>query len=370
MKIMYDSLLINSKNQLRYSTLCESLIFYGQTVLLIDYGSFPRLLREVGEQNLHELISSGELIVKVNETALGGGNVRDNIYMYSSFSSDRGSKISTITKGVTDVYGTDGDAHKIIESLSEVIGAHRHDGAFVDMLYEEALEVENLKASIQIVTGGKIKADEIRIGVGRTDEGFLIIESNVPNALIQEALFMITTGTGSLFDNTFHSTSLSIQSDTSNYVSFKLGALYQKFVKDQGEIILFQDKVLPHYADIGNTMESGAKSFDEFMTVWREARRFKEWLIEADDPDILAAYTSKISEKTWLDSIPTKSLRMLLFHGMGIGLDTVLTGGAASVAALGLSAIDGMVLDSLLKTWKPDQFVQGEFKNILNLKFE
>ena len=72
---MFSKLTVNSKqnfNQL--GLLSESLIYYQQSNLILDSGSFLGALRIIGYENMVELISEGELSINLNSQSLVAGN--------------------------------------------------------------------------------------------------------------------------------------------------------------------------------------------------------------------------------------------------------------------------------------------------------
>jgi hypothetical protein len=66
-----------------------------------------------------------------------------------------------------------------------------------------------------------------------------------------------------------------------------------------------------------------------------------------------------VTQSTWVDKLPSKTIRWLLFSGAGLGLDAMGAGGVGTALGIGLGAVDSFFLDSILKGWKPNQFVEG-----------
>jgi hypothetical protein len=52
-------------------------------------------------------------------------------------------------------------------------------------------------------------------------------------------------------------------------------------------------------------------------------------------------------------------MRFLIFTGLGAATDMMLPTGLGTAMGLALGAFDSLVLDNLLRGWRPNQFVDG-----------
>lgn len=369
---MFEKLTIKSKNAFNnQGTLSESLIFYQETNLILDPGSISEALRYCGYENLTTLIRSEQLNLKYTNHALGGGNYKDNNYLISSFSSDNHKKSKIIKEAVESVYGRNMQARKMEVHLNKMIENHDYSQQYTDLLKKELEDKENLISAITIATEGKIRKDEIEIEIEEVRKGVYNIESNVDKEIINSAVFLISTGSGDLYDAEINDSGLATNSKRSNYSENKIARIIKKRLQDETEIQVFHEKVLPEYINLKGTIESGAKDFNDFMQVWREAQKFKEWLIkEEPNVELITAYIRKISEKTWLDKLPAKNMRWLVFAGIGTLLGAETGGTLGTAAGLGVDYFDDLILNRLLNNWKPDQYIEGEYKDFLNLRIE
>lgn len=86
------------------------------------------------------------------------------------------------------------------------------------------------------------------------------------------------------------------------------------------------------------------------MELWREAKKFKEWLKDEEpNVELLTAYIRMISENSWLDKIPVKTLSWILFTSIGLAVGDD-TGGVAGVAAsVGVDMFDDLLFDGIIK---------------------
>ena len=99
----------------------------------------------------------------------------------------------------------------------------------------------------------------------------------------------------------------------------------------------------------------------------QRADRFKTWLSDCNpDGTLLQEYYNTATSDSWIEKLPTKSLRFVFTTLGGAAADLFLpTGGLGTAVGAGLGAVDSLLLDRLLKGWKPNQFVEGELSEFV-----
>lgn len=368
---MFDKITIDAKSYFsKPGILAESLLFYQKTNLIVDAGSISSILGYCGYENLVELIKSNELEIKYNSTALGAGNVKDDLFMITSFESKNHKKFPIINQAVKDVYGNSIRSTNIATHLNRIIQQHSYSDNYHKLLKEELANKENIVAAIKLASKGRLGNDDISIfNIEKVKNGIYNIETNLDNGIIRDAAFLISTGTGEIYNSEIYKSAIVTETVKSNYAEDRLNRVINLRKKDERQIQNFHEFELPEYFDLQGTINSGAKDFQEYMEIWREARKFKEWLKnEKPDIELLTKYTRKVKENTWLDKLDVKNARWLIFAAIGTLLGGKIGGLAGTVASLGTDYFDDLILGSLLKNWKPNQFVDRDYKDFLNLR--
>lgn len=369
---MLEKLTIKSRNNFnRPGDLCESLIFYQNTNLILDPGSLPEALSYCGYENLNELLRSGELTLNFSNQAFGAGNVEGNKFIISTFTSDEQRKTLSIKKAVETVYGRGIKSQNMTKHLNRVIGNHIYSEKYQELSKKELSNDENLISAITILTQGELNKDNVKLSIEEAERGLYNIESNIDNTIIRDSAHLISTGVAQIYDAEMNNSSLIGNYKISNYAENKINKIVQRRKADEDQIKAFHQFVLPEYYDLQGTINSGSKEFNDFMELWREAIKFKSWL-KNEEPtvELLTAYIRKISEKTWMDKLPSKNVRWLLFAGIGTLLGGEIGGTAGTAVSLGVDYLDDLILNRLLNNWKPDQYIQGDYKDFLNLRIE
>ena len=107
-----------------------------------------------------------------------------------------------------------------------------------------------------------------------------------------------------------------------------------------------------------------------------ETKKFKKWLSQKETDGILIKEydRSVFGKHSWIDRLPFKLGKILVFAGIGASIDaslgsmgiataTSIAIGAGSDVALGTS--DEFVLSKMARGWQPDQFIEGPARRFL-----
>lgn len=134
-----------------------------------------------------------------------------------------------------------------------------------------------------------------------------------------------------------------------------------------GDIDLFQDMHLQNARKIREVINSKERSLDEFFKLLDDAAKFMRWL-HGRNPDeaLLTEYFEAVTKETWLDRLLTKTARRIITAGLAAAVESIYPTGLAIAATQGLSFLDATLLDKILKSWKPDQLVNGEWSEFVS----
>lgn len=140
-------------------------------------------------------------------------------------------------------------------------------------------------------------------------------------------------------------------------ISKRVSALLVSRNTQVHELAAFQELTLEGAHALRESINSGERSFGEFLDLLDKAERFKGWLRQQNpDKGLIKSYYEECTKKTWIEKGTPKALRWLFFTAGGIVADKVLGEGAG----IPLSAFDTWLVDRLAKGWRPDQFVQKQ----------
>lgn len=143
----------------------------------------------------------------------------------------------------------------------------------------------------------------------------------------------------------------------SKIVRMRYGELLKRTGISTEELRVLHDVTLPEYPHVREVINSGSRSFDEFLLLLDKSRKFRSW-IKSVNPDAKLAheYLKSITADSWFAKFPVKSVRYALTTAVSMVHPGI---GAA------LSAGDSLLLDKLVRGWRPSHFVEGHLRPFL-----
>lgn len=384
---MFEKICIKP-NETSYPTdigfIAETLLYYDQVTIVAGASTFPILVERIGISNLIELLKSGDLRILIQENILGVSshpdqrfNLRNDIMLISSPNVD---SQEVIYRGIFEFCQRQGYSRRMTRKLLPLTSTIRYQSD-IDKIVKEDLSNENYvtRSVINSITHYNpsltYRPEEIEYQFIDLGDGFVFKTNlNYPdiNNKISRGKNVNLINPESLILNIMETRGdMHIASDLKSEIAtaliryetmkLKFNDIYQKTAKGKKDLIQFNEFVLDDGFAIRDTINSGLNSFDDFMMVYRKAKRFKEWLNGVEpEVNLIQEYHKAVIAETKLDKLPGKTTRWGIFTGAGLLLDTMLTGGLGTIIQLGLSAGDTFLFDKLVKGWKPNVFVNKE----------
>lgn len=156
------------------------------------------------------------------------------------------------------------------------------------------------------------------------------------------------------------SAEIAVDAAQATLMKARIQAILKPRAESARDINSFFDLVFDDARPVREAINSGEKSMREFMEVLQEAGKWRGWLNErSPDTTLVKEYFRAATANSWVDKLPTRSIRWAIFTGAGLGLDALGAGGVGTALGIGVSAADAFLLDKLIRGWKPHQFVQG-----------
>ena len=147
----------------------------------------------------------------------------------------------------------------------------------------------------------------------------------------------------------------------------KIHQILSRRMRSQQDIDAFKDIVFQNGRQIEDIVNSGEKSFGEFLLLLEKSYKFKEWVQDLHPEDkLVSEYVKSINKIDWLDRLPKKTIRFAFFTGAGLLVDAIIPTGVGTATGVAVGAGDTFVLDKMLKGWKPNQFVDGAMSDFVN----
>lgn len=136
---------------------------------------------------------------------------------------------------------------------------------------------------------------------------------------------------------------------TSAVVRLKYDTLLQRGGKNASDRREFASVVLPDMPTIAEAVDSGERSFQDFLKLLDKSDRFRSWLKSANpDEGLTREYLKAVTSQDWIQTAKPKTVRYLL--ALAADATSPLAGFAAGFA-------DNFLIEKLLSGWRPSHFL-------------
>jgi hypothetical protein len=135
----------------------------------------------------------------------------------------------------------------------------------------------------------------------------------------------------------------------SSVIQIKHRELLQRTSANADSRESFHESLLPDVPNVREAIDSGVRTFPEFLRLLDKAARFKEWLHGVHpDEGLVHNYVRDVKSEGWLQRTPGRSMRFFLTSGIGM---------AGMATGLAASFIDTFLIEKLMGGWRPSHFV-------------
>ena len=119
----------------------------------------------------------------------------------------------------------------------------------------------------------------------------------------------------------------------------------------------FSEIVVPDMPTVGAVIDSGERTFDEFLCLLDKAARFKDWVKSANPDEGLAReYLRSVARQDWIQTTKSKGIRYML---------TLAADAANPIAGLVAGFADNFLIEKLLGGWRPNHFIDDRLRPFL-----
>jgi hypothetical protein len=145
----------------------------------------------------------------------------------------------------------------------------------------------------------------------------------------------------------------------------KLEDLVRSRDRSSQKLSQFQEFSL-HGRSVAEAVNNGARNMEDVLRLLERANKFKEWIkSHSDDASLRDEYCRELMRLDWIDQLPAKPIRWLVFNGIGAATGLAADPLVGTAAGIALNAADTFLLDKLAKGWRPSHFVQGPLSKFI-----
>lgn len=370
----------------------ETLLFYRKIHIVSNFSMLVELIKKIGPDNLISILKSGRATLTLSRSNLATLTETINGVQSHKFTSivlqghqrtmdDQGIVKLATERALGASRKSNAVARKIFDLISTKSSTHgeAERNAYADCMDNKYLH-DAISTTLSIIAP-EYRRQLFEFRLIPDDGKFYIIhdidfsavnrlkmpqyEGEITPALL---LTYILDSAGDIQVASNYMGELVTAPLTSALIQIRMEKLVRRRLSSKNNIQLFQNIHIDNARAIRECINSGERSFDEFMHLLDKADKFKDWLTNLNpDDNILSEYYNKATEQSWIERLPAKGLRFVLSTGLGLAVDTLFpTGGVGTALGVGAAATDTFLLEKLFSGWLPNHFVEGPMGTFLN----
>jgi hypothetical protein len=370
--------------------LAEALLYYQNVHLIIDHGTFKTLVKQIGMPALLALLKRPNVSAVYCEESVGThtesiGAFQVHAYLAFTFTGHVkvGGHLEKRQQRFEYLLQEEGynkkQAAKSAELFLERVpvrrltGDHYIKGGVTHAAKSDLLDKEFAHAAVRHALAetpgcesidGKFKFDVIDTDIGFHVFTDLALEQiNRTRALLTPALEPLTVAmllTHILDARTdlalasFYGGDFVTSATTSAIVRLRHSELLRRTGLHAVAATQFTEVLMPDTPALRDVIDSGERTFDEFLLLLDKADRFKRWL-QAVNPDegLVRTYIRDVSSEAWVQKLPAKSIRYMITNAIDH---------ANPIAGFVAGVVDNFLLEKLLGGWRPNHFVDSRLR--------
>lgn len=247
-------------------------------------------------------------------------------------------------------------------------GNHFISGGITEAAKRDLLDAEYIKEAVrravQVMPGGYLAGPELKFDVIDSKLGMHVFtnvafdeinrrraDGTPPEDPITSAhlLSSILEARADLALASFYGGDFVTSASTSAIIQVRYSELLRRSALNTASLQQFSEVVLPDSKTVAEVIDSGERTFAEFLVLLDRAARFKTWT-KAVNPDenLVRTYVRDVSSESWIQKLPQKSMR----YAFTLALDA-----SNPVAGMVAGFVDNFVLEKLLSGWRPNHFI-------------
>lgn len=400
---MFESAVITRAGvdrQIDLGLLAETIFFYQSVQLVLNRGSISALATKIPIPDLIALLNRKELKLSYLHQGFGvlsSGRPRTHQFGAFTFAGTKEKKSPHYTDEIAIVLerllGKSRESKKLIKTINDRVTLHRFkespekEKLIPDLARADISDANYLRQAVAAILKNLVPAIPLpasfRFEVIDTGQGYAV-DTNLNFATLNDAYQrLVPPSQSSLTPEYLLAHIIDARLDTyfaahymaeiiispvySDLIQLKHFDFLKRRKESSNEIKIFSETALQDVPTLREIINARERTISEFLTLLDNARRFREWLQSTNaDAGIIHDYYRSAVERTWADKLPTKTVRFLIASGVGVLADLAMPTGLGTMAGLGLGALDSLFLDKIIKGWRPNQFIDGPYRQFLS----
>ena len=374
----------------------EALLYYQRVHLIIDRGTLFNLIRQIGIEHVLTLLRRHELTAVYCEEMLATSTTvyaMTEFHGYAEITLAGNKDIQLNTPEERLQYELERqdlakkDVKRFVKEFLKLVPIRKFSGNYFlnggivkaaeqDLLDDEYIR-QALRRTIEIIPGGYLIEHELKFELLKSDKGFCVFTNidlkqiNKRRAELTPAIDSITVAhlltyildsRADLVLSSFYGGDFITSTVNSSIIQVRHAELLRRAKLNQDARKQFVDLALPDTPSLAEVIDSGERSFDDFLRLLDQSARFKDWLNTVNpDENLIRTYMRDVSSEGWIQRLPAKSIRYVF--ALAIEAKYPMVGLASGI-------VDNFILEKLFSGWRPNHFVSKKLSPFVNSPHE
>jgi hypothetical protein len=367
--------------------IAEAMLYYQKVHLFIDRGTLFNLIQQIGTARILTLLRRAEVSAVYCEEMLCTRTDSIGVSQYHNFVAatfyghESVGHLKTPEECLQFGLERHGIPKKEAKRFSKIFlslvptrkfsGNHFLQGGIAEAAKRDLLDTEYvsqaIRKAIAVTQGGNEVGDDLKLELINSGLGTFVFTNidlasinrrrvqSIPTIeplTIAHLLSNLLEARADLALASFYGGDFVTSTITSSIIQVRHAELLRRSNLNVDSRQQFTEVVLPDSPSLAEVIDSGERSFDEFLGLMDRAARFKDWL-KAVNPDenLIRTYMRDISSEGWIQRLPAKNLRYIL---------TLALDATNPVVGLASGFVDNFVVEKLFSGWRPNHFVSGK----------
>lgn len=382
---MFESIVLRrseSGQNVTAGQVAEALLYYQKVHLVLDRGALGSLVKQIGTDWILTLLRRPDVTAVYCEEMLGTNTESIGAFQVHrcvafTLTGHKGQSLPTPRDRLQFEVERIGLERKVAKNFAKrfldlapvrkLSGHHFVKNGITEAATEDLLDPiyvkRAVKSIISSVPGGYDPGDALKFDVIKSEIGLNVftnidferinsIRATTPNQDPLTTAHLLSTIQDVRADLALasHYGGDFVTSKQNSYVlQIRHAELLRRANINQDALQQFKEIALPDTPSLAEVIDSGQRSFGEFIRLLEKSSKFKEWL-KSTNPDegIIREYLKSASSEGWIQRLPAKSMRYIF----SLALDAKFP---AASFAFGL--FDNFIVEKLLAGWRPSHFV-------------
>lgn len=372
--------------------IAEALLFYQKVHLVIDRGTLLQLLQQIGVSQLISLTQRSDFSAVYTEEMLATitnsvGSMKVHDYGAITLSGDPiAGKLNSTSDRLQFELERSGVERVSAKKFTKVFlnnvpvrklsGNHfLHGGipnaARIDLLDNAYMDAA-IRRTLPMVAGGYEHSGALKFEVINTPLGNYVFDNidfdginrrrammspQVEPLTVAHLLSHVHDARADIAMAAYYGGDFITSTITSSLVQLRHDVLLQRTRSNTDAQRQFVEIALPDMPTIAEVIDSGDRTFDDYLRLLDKSARFKHWIKSANpDEGLVREYVLSVSSQDWVQTTQVKSIRYVLTLAMDM---------VNPIAGIAAGFADNFLVEKLLGGWRPNHFINNRLEPFL-----